>query len=83
MMNAKAFGYAWAASAAILWIICSLAVILMPSAMMEVTGHMVHSNLSSQGWVMTPTGFVIGLAAWSLSSGAFGWLAASLYNRYS
>jgi hypothetical protein len=79
-INALNFGLASAATAAVLWIICSLFVWTMPGGMMNVTTNMMHTDIGRSGWTISATGVVWGLIAWSLSAGIFAWLLATIYN---
>ena len=63
------------------WIICSLFVVLAPGQMMQMSGHMVHSNFESIGWSLHWTGFFVGLVTWSVFSGLFVWAITATYNR--
>ena len=80
-LDAVKFGMAFAIASAILWIICSLFVWVLPSMMMEMSGHMVHGDLSQMGWSLSLTGVLIGLVTWSILAGITGWLIAYIYNR--
>lgn len=80
-INSLNFALAGAITAAIVWVICSLLVWMMQGPMMNITGDMVHMNLSSLGFVLTLTGFIWGLIVWSLFAGIFAWLLAAIYNR--
>jgi hypothetical protein len=80
-LNAFKFGMASAITAAILWLACSLLVMLMPSMMLSMSGEMVHMQLNDMGWNLTLTGVVVGLVAWSVSAAIAGWLLAAIYNR--
>ena len=70
-----------AASFAVLWVVCSFFVVILPSPMMTMTGHMAHADFGMTTWTMSAIGFVIGLIAWSLLGGATAWLTAVIYNR--
>ena len=80
-LDSVKFGAASAVAFALLWLVCSLLVILIPGAMMETTGHMVHADLTNMQWRLGLTGFVFGLIAWSVLAGLTGWLVAAIYNR--
>ncbi len=80
-LNPVPFGSACALSFASIWILCSLLVVLIPTPMMQMGGHMIHTDLNMMSWTMTFFGFVIGLIAWSLWAGVTGWLIAIIYNR--
>ena len=74
---AMAFGFA----TALLWIICSALVALMPGPTMAMTGHMFHGNMEGFSWTLTWPGFLIGLVSWVISAAAAGWLIGWSYNR--
>ena len=80
-LNAFKFGMASAITAAILWLVCSLLVMLMPSMMLSMSGDMLHMELNDMGWHLTLTGVVTGLVAWFVAAGIVGWLLAAIYNR--
>jgi len=80
-INPTSFAFAGAITAAILWTVCALLVWMMPGSMMNTTGSMVHMDMNSSGWVLTPMGFIWGLVVWSIFTGVFAWLLAFIYNR--
>ncbi len=80
-LDAKKFGLASAAAFAVLWIICSILVMVMPMNMMGITGNMVHGDFSSLQWSMGIQGMCYGLIAWSFVAGVSGWLIAIIYNK--
>ena len=80
-LDAAKFGLAWAIAFAIFWIVCSMAVSIMPEMMMGMSGHMVHGDLSAMQWHLSLVGLLLGLVAWSLMAGITGWLVAAVYNR--
>lgn len=82
-LNSTALANAAAATAAVLWVACSLLVVLLPGAMMSFTGHMIHLDLQTHAWTMNGTGFVYGLLLWVVAAWVTGWLIAVFYNRFS
>lgn len=80
-LDAIKLGFATAIIFALAWIICSLFVIIAPSGMMQMSGHMVHSNFEDMGWSLHWTGFFVGLVTWSVFSGLFVGAIAATYNR--
>ncbi|MEX2131572.1 MAG: DUF5676 family membrane protein [Pseudohongiellaceae bacterium] len=80
-LDASKFGLASAATVAVLWIICSLLVLLIPDMAMNASGYMTHADFSSMQWRMGFGGVLAGLALWSVIAGLSGWLLASIYNR--
>ena len=81
-LNATAMANAAAATAAILWIVCSLFVVLLPGMMMSMTGHMVHLEMQAYSWVVTLYGFAFGLVIWVVLAWTTGWLFGTFYNRF-
>ncbi len=80
-LDAIKLGLATAIIAGVAWAICSLFVVMVPGGMMQMSGHMVHSNFTDMGWSLQWTGFFVGLVAWSLFSGLFVWAITATYNR--
>ena len=80
-IEASRLGLASALAFAILWIICSAAVMLLPAGMMTMSGHMLHADLSTIQWSLGLWGFVAGLLAWSFVAGITGWFIGLLYNK--
>lgn len=80
-LNAGKLAVAAALAFAGVWIICSAMVALLPVAMMNLSGDMLHADLGTMMvWSLDWVGFVVGLIAWSLSAGVTAWLIAMLYN---
>jgi len=80
-LNARAFGLAAGATAAVLFTACSLAVAVAPTATTAFFGHLIHMDLSGLPRTLTFSSFIGGLFAWTLGTAlAFG-LAAAIYNR--
>jgi len=75
------FGVAGAITAAIVWIICSLLIWMIPGAMMNMTTNLFHMEMGKSGFVLTPVGVIWGLVGWSLFTGIFAWLSATIYNQ--
>jgi hypothetical protein len=74
------FGIAWAATAAILWILCSLFVFIIPGQSMMMSGQMMHSNMGNWQWSFSWGGAFAGIILWALFAGVFGCLSAWIYN---
>lgn len=74
------FAFASAIAAAIIWTFFSALVWMMPGAMMDTTGNMVHMNMNGFGWMPSTYGFIWGLFAWGFFAGIFGLLQAAVYN---
>jgi hypothetical protein len=81
VLDAKRLALACAMATAILWFICSASVVMMPALSLEVTGHLVHADLSGTSWSLTWGGFLIGLVTWTLTAAVSAWLIAWVYNR--
>ncbi len=82
-LDAKKFSLACAGAFAILWLVCSLLVVISPMGMMNMSGNMIHGDLTGMRWSMGFFGFIIGLIVWSFLAGITGWLIATLYNKQS
>lgn len=80
-LDAMKFGIATAITFGLIWIICSVLVLILPSLMMDMSGHMIHGDLSGMAWNMTISGMVIGLIIWSLFAGLTAGLIAHIYNK--
>ncbi len=74
-------GYATSLAFALVWVICSILVSILPSFMMGMSGHMVHGDLSNMQWHLNMTGFIYGLLAWSITAGLIATLIAYIYNK--
>lgn len=80
MIYPKKFAAASALTAAILWIACSALVVAMPDSMWQMTGHMLHVEMTKINWSMNWLGFCVGLVAWAGLSGLAGLMLATVYN---
>lgn len=80
-IDASKFGLAAAIIFAAAWVICSMFVISVPTAMMQMSGHMVHADFGQMSWNLGWIAFAYGLVAWSLVAGIMGWGIAAIYNR--
>ena len=80
-LDAIKLGLATTIVFAIAWVICSALVMLTPSAMMQMSGHMLHADLGDLRWTMHWTGILVGLILWSVMAGVLAWATASVYNR--
>jgi hypothetical protein len=81
-IDAAKFGLACAITFAVLWVVCSLLVMVMPNGMMQMSGHMIHGDVSGfMSWNMNMHGVLMGLIGWSISAGISGWLIAVIYNK--
>ena len=81
MINSKKITIASVFSAGLLWVLCSLLVVLFPNSMMQITAHMLHADLPHISWTLTWSGFLIGLIGWVVLAGAMGSLVSVIYNR--
>ena len=80
-LDAIKFGLASAITFSIAWIICSIFVMAMPTGMMQISGHMIHGELSSMQWNLGMYGLFAGLVSWAVVAGLTGWLMATIYNK--
>ena len=80
-LDTRAFGLAAGAAAAILFLVCALAVAVAPDATTAFAGDLIHADLSGIARNLTLTTFVIGLVAWPVGTALSFWFVAALYNR--
>ena len=80
-LDAGKFGLAAAAALALIWIICSIIVLLLPGTAMMAGGSMMHADFGATNWNLHFAGFLAGLVLWPLTAGLTAWLSASIYNR--
>lgn len=80
-LDAIKFGLACAIALATSWMICVLFVMIMPFGMMEMSGNMLHMDVSGMKWDMGFHGLIVGTVAWAIVGGFIGGLIATTYNR--
>lgn len=80
-LDAYKFGLATVIVLAVVWVVCSLLVLVLPVLMMQMGGHMLHADLGAAQWTLHLRGFVIGLILWSVLGGILAWAVAEVYNR--
>jgi hypothetical protein len=80
-LSAFSLAAAVAVAFALIWTLCSVAVLIFPSAMAMMTEHMIHADLTGFHWTLTWGGYLMGLISWVVWAGVTGWLAATVYNR--
>ena len=80
-LDATKLGLATAIVFAVIWVICSALVVLLPGIMMQMSGHALHADLGGASWSMNWVGFIVGLVVWSVFGGALTWGIAAVYNR--
>lgn len=81
MLKPAKLGLAATIVVAVSWIICSALVVMAPGPMMLMSGQMMHADLQGIAWTMQWSGFLIGMAAWSVIAGLVVLVAAMIYNR--
>ena len=57
-INALNFALASAITAAVVWIICSLLVWMIPGAMMNMTTNLFHLEMAKSGFTLSPLGVI-------------------------
>jgi hypothetical protein len=80
-LNARAFAIAAGATAAVLFILCALAVAIAPGATTAFAGYLIHADLSGLSRSLTFGNVVGGLILWALGTALAFWLVAVIYNR--
>ena len=48
--------------------------------MTDMTGHMIHMDISDLGLMMSMQGMLLGFIGWVVLAGLFAWLLSTLYN---
>jgi hypothetical protein len=79
-LDARAFGLAAGAMAALLFTLCAAGVAVAPEAMTALGGTLVHLDMSGMVRTLTWTNFLGGLATWTLLTGLVFAAVAALYN---
>lgn len=79
-LNANKFALAAALAAGIAWVVCGIIVFLAPAFMTDMTGHMIHMDISDLGLMMSMQGMLLGFVGWVVLAGLFAWLLGTLYN---
>tara|TARA_R110002049_G_scaffold189977_1_gene358587 strand:+ start:11437 stop:11691 length:255 start_codon:yes stop_codon:yes gene_type:complete len=70
-------------SISIFWFICSLMVFILPGAMREMTGNMVHLDVTNLDWNLTWWGVLSGMLCWFVTAYAITYVSVAIYNRIS
>jgi hypothetical protein len=79
-INAARSALSCGISAILLWTVCSLLVLLAPTPMTAITGHMLHTKMDEFVWHLTWPGYLVGLVSWTVCAAITGWLITSVYN---
>lgn len=80
-IDTRAFALAAGAVAAVLFILCSIAVALSPTLSAEALSRLTHLALGDATPRITFGGFLIGLVCWTLGTALVFGGAAAIYNR--
>jgi len=80
-LDARAYGLAAGATAALLFILCAVAVAIAPGSTTAFAGYLIHTDLSGLSRSLTFGSFVGGLICWTVGTALTFWLAAAIYNR--
>lgn len=80
-LDTRAFAFAAGAAAGTLYTLCALAVAINPGATTAFFSTVTHLDLTRLGRPLTWTGFLVGLAWWTVWAGAAFGLASAIYNR--
>lgn len=81
-LDAKILAMSFGSTTVVLWMVCSVLVVLMPGPTMSMAAHMLHGDMAEFSWTLTWTGFFIGLVSWTVCAAAAGWLIGWFYNRF-
>jgi len=80
-LDPRAFGLSAGMVAAILFILCALAVWVAPEATTAMFGTLIHADLSGITRTLTLGSFVAGLVCWTVGTAITFAAVASFYNR--
>jgi hypothetical protein len=80
-LDAFAFGLAAGVTAAVLFVVCALAVAIAPDATTTLAGNLIHLDVSGMTRTLTFGNFLGGLAAWWVGTTLTCWLVGTIYNR--
>lgn len=79
-LQSKKLGMAFAAVTLATWILCSLAVALLPEATMGITAHMFHLEPQAHTWSLGWGSFAMGAICWTGFALLAGWGVGVAYN---
>jgi uncharacterized protein DUF5676 len=82
-IDSISLGKSFAVVSALIWVICSLLVMVVPGPMMSMSGDMMHMDFTGMAWTMNLVGFFIGLVIWTALAFVTGWAIGHFYNRFS
>jgi 2TM family of unknown function (DUF5676) len=80
-LDARAFGLAAGATAAVVFILCALAVAIAPEGTTAFAGYLIHVDLSAMTRTLTLGSFVGGLICWTVGTTLVFWFTGVVYNR--
>lgn len=80
-LDARSFGLAAGAAAAVLFLICAVAVAIAPQATTAIAGELIHADLSGIARTLTLGTFVGGLICWFFGTTLTFWFVAWVYNQ--
>jgi hypothetical protein len=80
-LDTRAFGLAAGAVAAVLFLLCALAVAIAPEVTTAFAGDLIHADLSGIARNLTFATFVVGLVAWPVGTALSFWFVAVVYNQ--
>jgi hypothetical protein len=83
LLNTKSFGLSAAATAAIVYSICSLFVALVPTGTAAAFSYVLHIDLTAMARPISWGSYAVGVVAISVAIGLVFALAAGFYNRLS
>ncbi len=84
-LNTKKFSLAAGLTMAIIYIICTIFVVLFPEAATKILGWMVHMTLGDEivrGQAITFGGFFVSLIQFVFYASLSAWIFSSLYNKF-
>ncbi|MFL0802738.1 MAG: hypothetical protein K6L81_03410 [Agarilytica sp.] len=76
------FASAAALSTALIWLLCSVLVLIAPGAINYISGAMMHLEMSHWVWDLSVSKLVVGMLAWALMTWLVVWLTTTIYLRW-
>ena len=80
-LDACAFGLAAGTVAAILYLVCGVAVLVAPGPTTTLASYIIHMDLSTMPRLVTAWGFLVGLAFWTFGTAGVFAAVAGVYNQ--
>jgi hypothetical protein len=80
-LDTRAFAIAAGITAALVFVLCAVAVAVAPGPTTAFFGYIIHLDMSGMRRELTVASFIVGLIAWTLGTALTFGVAAMIYNR--